>query len=230
MNNNQRFQLLWNKLLKGFYKRGINKNGGIQARFNLMKNQIEVAKNFGKIDLCIIGDSNAENLAVYSEMIKFSPIGLSINLAVSGTRADEWVDFFQTKNGLSIYKEIISSHILWNIGGNHILHKKMDILESSLKSLFELFPISFNCFVPPIWSKYLEYNQILIDTHQQVQLCNKYILEIWKDRAIDTFTPFMNWDRQEPFVLAHKDLVHFSELGNLVRVPLMILKIKSLHP
>ena len=224
MSANRKFQSAWNNFLKGFYKRKSNKNGaGLLMYVKRMHKQIDLAKDYGKIQLAILGDSNAENLASYQYMKKFDPIGVSINLAISGTRADQWLDFFlKTKDGERIYKEISKAKILWNIGGNNILQNKMEILKPSLLGLKKLFPFSYNCLVPPIWSRFMQFNQTQIELNHKVNLCNKYIKEIWQTRAIDTYTPFLNPNTNEPFILVHKDLVHFSKYGNSVRIPIIL--------
>jgi hypothetical protein len=217
---NRNFQLAWNQFYKKIIPHKKSKNPFDKVR--LIKAQLFLAKSFGDIKLCILGDSNAENLANYELMIKFDPIGLSVNLAIGGTRADHWIVFFESEPGQKVLQAIGKAKILWNIGGNHILQKRMDIMESSLSILHDLFPQSYNCLLPPIWSKYLQSLGTEIEINHQLQLCNQTIKTIWKEKTIDTYTPFLNWESNEPYVLAHKDLVHFSEFGNKTRIPVIL--------
>lgn len=227
MNKNRKFQLVWSGLVKNLYPK--SKSILLKDHFTRMKKQIELARSFGKIKLCILGDSNAENLSGFEYMSMFDPIGLSINLALSGTRADHWIDFFQSREGSEIKDSIQNCIVVWNIGGNHILQKRMDNMEESLTQLHTYFPESFNCLLPPIWSKFMHFLGPELEINHQLNLCNKAIFEIWKEKTIDTHTPFVNWEQNEPYVMVHKDLVHFSDIGNRIRIPIIIAKVYFKH-
>lgn len=223
MSANRQFQKAWNHLIKGLYVRKNRHKTGILAYSQRMQEQIQLAGSYGPIGLTIMGDSNAENLASYRYMKKFDRFGISLNLAVAGSRADEWLYFFaKTETGHQIYQKIHTTKILWNIGGNHILQNRMDNLESSLKGLKKLFPHSFNCLVPPIWTRFLQYSSQQIEWNHRIKLCNSYIQDIWQQRAIDTYSPFVNQNTGEPHILTHKDPVHFSKYGNAVRIPIIL--------
>ncbi|MCB1159216.1 MAG: SGNH/GDSL hydrolase family protein [Leptospiraceae bacterium] len=221
MDKNELFQLAWYKIFDSHQTR-FSKSPNLQIYYRTMLSQIKLAKRFGKVDLCILGDSNAHNLGTYENMRKFGKIGLSINLAIPGSRADHWLHFFHSENGKKVYSEIKDSKILWNIGGNHIIQKDMERLEIKLQKLFSLFSKSYNCLVPPIWSRHMHFLGPELEINQQIQICNTYIKKIWKTHAIDTYSIFLNWDKTEPFILTHKDLVHFSKIGDDIRIPIIL--------
>lgn len=91
---NRIFQFIWFYIFKGLFPRKKGVGTTLSDYADRMTDQIQLANAFGKIDFIILGDSNGENLATYSNMVQLGKsLGLGINIAIGGTRADSWVDF-----------------------------------------------------------------------------------------------------------------------------------------
>lgn len=228
------FQFIWHFMVKGFIKRKNGVGDNLKDYSERMIEQLKLALNFtDKIDFVIIGDSNGENLATYSNMVQLQKEigGIGVNIAIGGTRADTWNEFLRfSHKGIDIYR-FIDTHVkkvIFNIGGNHILQDKMDILEKEFISLYELFPESYNCLVPPIHIGLIAglkgINPQVIQ--ERVETCNNLIKHIWRNKAIDTYTPFLS-PSKEPYFFVLDDLVHFSDYADKkLRIPIIIDKVK----
>ena len=98
------FQFIWHFMVKGFIKRKNGVGDNLKDYSERMIEQLKLALNFtDKIDFVIIGDSNGENLATYSNMVQLQKEigGIGVNIAIGGTRADTWNEFlrFSHKGG-----------------------------------------------------------------------------------------------------------------------------------
>lgn len=228
---NRIFQFLWFYFFKGSVKRKSGNGSKLSDYSDRMNSQIKLAQKFGNIDLFIIGDSNAENLAKYSSMVQIGEqLGLCVNIAVGGTRADTWVDFFKKEeNGKQILHLIKSNNamVLFNIGGNHVLQNAMDLLPSNLEELSFLFPNSFNCLIPPIHSSLISsLNGVSVEEiANRIAYANSKIKNIWGSKAIDTYSLFVNpnTNGDPPYWFVHRDMVHFShKTDKMIRIPFIV--------
>lgn len=232
INKNFIFQSIW-KIQKGFYKRNKGNTLLLSDYSERMIAQVNLANKFNYKKLIVIGDSNGENLSTYSNMLQLGNglNSIGVNIAIGGTRADSWAHFFNHEiDGMLLYNDIkFFDYIIFNIGGNHILQDKMDILYESLNKLKEMFPNSYNCLVPPI-----HYNIIStlsskdeFDLRFKVSKANRMIKEIWQNRVIDTYSVFTD-EKENPYLLTHEDAVHFSDTTDRkIRIPLIIDTIKK---
>lgn len=187
--------------------------------------KVKLAKFFSGRKMLILGDSNAENLASYSDCLRFGKYlkSIVVNIAIGGTRADTWVEFFlNTKEGKELYEEVKNYDIiLFNIGGNNVLQNKMDVLEKSLKKLKELFLQSYNCTIPPLHYDLLSMpmNKPKDKIRQDVLKANELIRKVWKDKTIDLYNLFVDANGY-PYIFTHEDAVHFSQfVDEKIRIP-----------
>ena len=105
----------------------------------------------------------------------------------------------------------------------------MDLLKPSLITLHEWFPKSFNIEVPPIYSEVLAGFQGISfkEIESNIKLTNEVINDIWDERTIGLYDEFTDPstlgeeipDRPIMFLLG--DVVHFSDLGNNIRVKII---------
>lgn len=197
-----------------------------------MLSQLDWARFFGGPDMVILGDSNGENLAKAKSMRKFGKLGVSCNLAIGGMRADDWSGFLVNgQNGSIVRKKIDDSgaKVVFNVGGNNILQRKMDVVEESLKQLKKIFPESYNCLVPPIHVHGLESAgldaQVLM---ANVDRLNGMIRDIWQEKTIDFYSPFINRETGEAYLIVLQDAVHFSPPADeKIRIPSIIAAVKA---
>lgn len=231
---NRIFQFVWFNLIRPFIPRKTGEGARLLDYSERMTAQISASENFGKLDFAILGDSNAENLATYSDMVQLGKeLGLGVNIGIGGMRADSWLEFFLTAAGKEIFQKLSSdknTQIIWNIGGNHVLQNRMDILKISLKSLHDMFPGSYNCLIPPIHSGLISSLSGISqdEIKDRVLTCNWYIEEIWKEKAIDTYTPFVSPSPDgEAYFTVLQDAVHFSDMADRkFRIPIIINHVK----
>jgi len=225
------FQYTW-AIIKNFYK--VKNSLLLESYIPRMESQIKLAKLFSfvfrvPVALIVIGDSNAENLSAPKYMKRFGSFGIAINIAKGGTRADSWSNLFM--NNPEFYRLIVDTFpmVLFNIGGNHILQDRMDLLEPSLTYLKEKFPKSFNCEIPPIYSEVLAgldgKNAKVIE--QNIIKANEIILKVWAGRTISLYNQFLDPATlseeviDKPIMFALGDLVHFSDRGNKIRLDII---------
>ena len=207
-----------------FKNNGVN----IEAFSKRMMFKLKLAKLFGGPDLIIIGDSNGENLNDDKDNIQLGVLGIICNIARSGSTATDWNYFFmETELGKQMYKliESFNCDILLNIGGNHLLKGEMNTAARELAKLHSLLPSSWNCLVPPIHSDILEDLTFKPrgSIEAKVKKLNKIIKNEWKDKAIDLYSPFVDFDGVGPYIMVLQDVVHFSQLADeTIRIPLFI--------
>lgn len=202
------------------------------ARKKAKINQVQI---FGNPNFTFLGDSNGEKLDSRSAMVQLGDgLGLGINLSTAGMRGDFWLEYLTgTLTGKWIYEQLsrMKARTIWNIGGNHVLQNRMDNLESSLKGLKDLFPDSFNCLIPPIHAGLLETvgGMNAVEIRQRVTVANQTIKDIWKERTIDTYSPFLSPDPSgEPYFYVLQDFVHFSDFADKkFRIPIIVNAVKN---
>lgn len=232
---NRLFQYYWYTLVKPFIPRK-NGDGTLIEHYSArMKSKMSQSQTFGKPKYAVFGDSNGEKLDKRDSMIQLGDgLGLILNFAVSGMRGDSWLKFLtETADGKWLYDQLMKLKIIviWNIGGNHVLQNRMDNLQSSLVALKTLFPDSFNCLIPPIHAGLMETvgGMDAAQIRQRVMIANQTISDIWKEKAIDTYSPFLAPDASgEPYFFVLQDFVHFSDFADRkFRIPIIIKAVKN---
>ena len=219
---------------KVFYKNYTGDSTKLENHSNKMLKQIEAAMLFGNIDLFIIGDSNAANLNKLKPMLQLSQYGSVVNIGIGGTTSTDWNEFFKTANGRTIFNIIKAnnSKVVFNIGGNHVLQHSESDAPFGLQDLKNLFPESYNCLIPPIRYSLISgiLNRSPIELKQGIQKVNMIINNLWTNRVIDTYSPFVNYadkDNQESYLFVQKDGIHFSdEISKKIRIPIILNAIK----
>lgn len=144
------YQLFWRAFKSFFYKKTTmidfveDPYNGAEKIAKEILTQIEVAKYFGNVDLIFMGDSNCEFGNSFSEMIEWKKCGLTINIGKAGARFDQWYLILKSKTGQKVVEYINKNRIplFVNLGGNHVLQKKMDTLETDIVSFVSLFSTS----------------------------------------------------------------------------------------
>ena len=118
---NKLFQYAW-QLAKRLSTRKTGLGLNLADYKNRIIPQIKLARLFGKIDLIVLGDSNAENLNTIDNMIQLGQglSGVSINIGIGGTRVDQWVQFLESVDGIEVLQAIreFSPIVIVNIGGD----------------------------------------------------------------------------------------------------------------
>lgn len=221
---NKLFQYAW-QLAKRLSTRKTGSGLNLADYKNRIIPQIRLARLFGKIDLIVLGDSNAENLNTIDDMTQLGEglSGVSINVGIGGTRVDQWVQFLESVDGLEVLQAIreFKPIVIVNIGGNNALQQRMEGLGNWFDRLIGLLPNAYGCLCPPI---HLSYLQGVADTQKlkiNVATVNGEIARVFKTRCIDLYTPFLS-NGGEAYITVLQDAVHFSdEADRKVRIPFL---------
>jgi hypothetical protein len=198
---NKIFQFVWYIIIRQFYSEGEKLT--LEDRADRMIAQAKWARKFGAIHTVLIGDSNSEIFRQRKDMSRFPK--LAVSLGCAGFRADQWMEFLiNTEKGRELY-ELIKDipAIIWNIGGNNILHDLMDKLEPAIAGLKIKFPMAWFCLIPPV---HIEVKL------PEIKKANTIIKRIAKPLIIDLYTPFV-MENGKPIPGTHSDFIHFSEIS-----------------
>lgn len=212
---NKIFQAIW------FVRRGLipRKTGeGIPVKdySKRLFKQLELARFFGGPKLVLIGDSNSEAFSNEKDMKRFHCV--AVGLGIGGTRADQWVEWFESADGQRLKSLMGQATVVWNIGGNHVLQNRMDNAASSLKRLKQMFPDSWNIMIPPIHHSILKRAGVDPDrSRANVEEVNRIIEENWSPRVINLYKEFMGPNGEAfPGLLA--DPVHYGRQARKIIV------------
>jgi hypothetical protein len=217
---NRLFQIAWN-LLKQLIPRKKGDGSKLSHYKERIEAQIRLSQKFGGPDLVIIGDSNAENLTASKWMNQFSEFGLCINIAISGTRPDQWEEFLHYDLEHDLFDTLQKAKIiLFNLGGNVVLQgTSPQYALACLVKLRNTFSNSYNCLIPPVHYDILAKLTGDKNIEEKFKQMNSFIQAVWENKTIDTYTPFARDPRTVWFI--EGDLVHFNDLGNKLRIPII---------
>ncbi len=220
---NKLFQYAW-RVAKGFLPRKTGSGLNLADYKNRIIPQIKLARLFGKIDLIVLGDSNAENLNTVSNMVQLGEglFGVSVNIGIGGTRVDQWVQFLESVDGLDVMQAIreFSPIVIVNIGGNNALQNRMEGISNWFDRLIILLPISSGCLCPPIHASLLKDVTDVQKLKMRVATVNAEIMSSFQD-CIDLYTPFLS-SNGEAYITVLEDAVHFSdEADKNIRIPIL---------
>lgn len=177
--------------------------------------QFEIAERWvGGPDGVFIGDSNAESMAEWRDMIRFDSV--VINIAKSGAQLQQWIYFLlHSPKGLQILAKLQKPglKILTNLGGNDIIQNAFAGFPAAVKKWKELFPASWVVGIPPIDYVYMAQGLPFgpDKLKEQVLAANDCWREAYPQHFIDVFALFA--DRQgnvKKDVL--QDPVHYNQL------------------
>lgn len=221
---NKLFQYAW-QLAKRLSTRKTGSGLNLADYKNRIIPQIKLARMFGKIDLIVLGDSNAENLNTVDNMAQLGEglTGVSINIGIGGTRVDQWVQFLESVDGLEVMQAIRDYNpiVIVNIGGNNALQQRMEGLGNWFDRLIGLLPNAYGCLCPPIHLSYFEKITDVQKLKINVATVNGEIARVFKIRCIDLYTPFLS-NGGEAYITVLQDAVHFSDEANRkVRIPFL---------
>jgi len=190
---------------------------------NRMIWQLRLSRLFGNLDLVILGDSNGEELADYASMKLFPK--LSANIAIGGTRADHWAQFFTlSSQGIDIAKRIKDKKVVINIGGNHVIQNSMENLKESIQTLNKLFPKAYWINLPSVHASHISAltGRNLKHVSTDLRTVNEEIQAVAKDRLID-MRSYTGSTEYSPYFGVLKDSVHFADdFDRRVRIPLIL--------
>ena len=187
---NKIFQALW-YLIKGIVKRKEGSGLSVSDYSDRLFFQLKLARIFGSPELILIGDSNSEAFSNQDDMSQFDC--LAVGLGIGGTRADQWLTWFQSSEGRRMQEMFGEAKVVWNIGGNHVLQEVMGNAEDSLKGLKELFPESWNIVIPPIHHSILTLAGLDgEETQLNVEKINGMIRDVWSTKVIDLYNVFVS--------------------------------------
>lgn len=221
---NKLFQYAW-QLAKRLSTRKTGSGLNLADYKNRIVPQIKLARMFGKIDLIVLGDSNAENLNTVDNMVQLGEglSGVSVNVGIGGTRVDQWVQFLESVDGLEVMQAIkdFNPIVIVNIGGNNALQQRMEGLGNWFDRLIGLLPNAYGCLCPPIHLSYFEKITDVQKLKINVATVNGEIARVFKTRCIDLYTPFLS-NGGEAYITVLQDAVHFSdEADKKVRIPFL---------
>lgn len=189
--------------------------------------QLLLARLFGGPDLVLIGDSNSEAFSNEKDMARLSDAGVACGLGIGGTRGDQWVIFFRSRLGRLVMMLIGDAHVIWNIGGNHVLQKQMGSVSQAYADLRALFPSSRIILIPPIHYSILRTLGLPEDeTRENVRIVNQLAREEWgQGHCIDLYQTFLDHSTGEAYPLILADMVHYGPLAReiIVRVILAVI-------
>lgn len=215
------YQMIWFGILSQIYKRKITTNILVDnsKRFVIqLKFAKQISNLFNVKILVLMGDSNSEVFSNYRSAMGFKAI--AVTLGVGGTRPDTWSGFLNKYliDVVTIRQLLNDLDIIWNIGGNSALQGAMDIAYDSLQELFRMFPKSYNITIPPIHYSVLK--PITEDRAKSlegdVNTLNSYIIDLWKENAIDLGAFFKNPHTGEAWIGTLSDPVHYGNSGKIV--------------
>lgn len=226
---NKIFQYAW-QLAKRLSTRKTGTGLNLTDYKNRIIPQIRLARMMGKIDLIVLGDSNAENLNTISNMTQLGEglSGISVNIGIGGTRVDQWVQFLESVDGLEVMQAIREDKpiVIVNIGGNNALQSRIEGLANYFDRLIGLLPTAYGCLCPPIHLSYLAGVTDIQNLKISVSLVNAEINRVFKERTIDLYTPFFSNETGEAYITVLQDAVHFSDSADKnMRIPVLRLAV-----
>jgi hypothetical protein len=173
--------------------------------------QLKLARFFGRVAFVFAGDSNAAGFRPKRFMSAFRSI--ACNIAIEGTTADQWCEFFMSEEGKTVREAMGDAIVVWSIGGNHVIQKKMDIAAGALRTLHDLFPDSYNIVVPTLHYSLLGIVGVTEEEGRVgVAQVNAVIKNLWKQKAIDLVS-LIEQISGLPFSLLLRDPVHYGDVA-----------------
>lgn len=203
------FQSYWH----GFGKKGW---GTDLNPFNKWRRNITAyskAKYFGTLKKLFIGDSNCEALDNFKDSKNFN--ALTVVFGFGGTTPDDYVNFLRSKDGENFYTQLSIDKpiIVWNIGGNSVLQKRMNTCQENLRIIKNYFPDSYIINIPPIHVGVFEALNIQTngDLLTNIGTVNGYLNSIWGPKVIDFSSRILNPITGEAVYGLLQDPVHYAE-------------------
>lgn len=200
------FQLYWHSFGKKSWTNPLDKWRRNITAYNK-------AQYFGQIKKLFIGDSNCEALDNFKDSKGFN--ALTVVFGFGGTTPDDYVSFLRSKDGETFYTQtqIDKPVIVWNIGGNSILQKKMDTCLNNLRIIKQYFPDSYIVNIPPVHAWILE--EVGFDKKENlinnIQKVNGFLNQLWGDKVIDLSSRILNPATGEALFGTLQDPVHYAE-------------------
>lgn len=194
---------------------------GIMHEYKRMMFYMAIARLLGGPRIILIGDSNSEILRQRGAMSLFDDI--AVNLGVGGTVAEDWFKFFAvTREGQRLKKMMGGARVIWNIGGNYCLRHMMDTMTIGMRSLWQLFPLSWNCTIPPVHDDIIEamFGVPAWQIRENMGRINDVIHATWGPRVYDLYDLFHDHHEDCVYWWALRDIVHYSKyaVGIIVRL------------
>lgn len=203
---NKIFQWLWYKVFIHFTK--VDKNLAVFGRHNKFMAMIKLSKLFGGATSVMFGDSEISAFDSFAVMKEYNTIVL--NFGVPGTVASDWIEYLAQHP--EMYGYINSLKQVVSIGGNNSLRGLMPSAKRSMELFWTFFKRSYIIIIPPVF----EYILGLIGKSEEVwkveiEAIRQLQRDIWKDRIVDCYTPFVDPKTDLPLPGVLKDIVHFSQ-------------------
>lgn len=188
--------------------------------------KLNIARFFGPIGLLIIGDSRAFSLNKFYKLLRFSnQFGITVCLSVKDSKIDEWNSYLSNPNGqkILIQADEDDTEIVFMLCGSNILKRKINGIAISLSILKTLVPDCFFCLIPPMDKSFLSRvyeHKYLLDT---IEILNTQILNLFKNKTIDTSSHFSNWkEDKEWFSIKQDDFFYSNYADDGYRIPIII--------
>jgi len=170
------------------------------------------ARSFGIPQAVYIGDSNAEFTDNFEDSTEYNR--LSVVFGFSGTTPDDYVNFLRSKEGIEFQDMLIKDDciIVFSIGGNSVLQRKMDSCRRNLQILHTFFPKSYVVNIPPIHAGIIGgvSEQKPETLHANIRQVNQWLSDIWKERCIDLASVLLNPFTGEAVYGTLQDPVHYG--------------------
>jgi len=172
----------------------------------------DTASKFGTVQAVYIGDSNAEFTDNFEDSSEYER--LSVVFGFAGTTPDDYVNFLRSKEGISFQDRLVKDNpvMVFSIGGNSVLQRKMDTCRQNLQIIHTFFPKSYVVNIPPIHAGVLGAvsDQRPETLHANIRQVNQWLSEIWGSRCIDLASVLLNPFTGEAVYGTLQDPVHYG--------------------
>ena len=146
--------------------------------------------------------------------------GLGINIAVSNTRFDHWVDFLNSDGGRPVLKllqdimETPEGDVACNLGGKHVIQDMMKYMEPSSNKMQALLPEAWYATLPPLGGPLSMFTG-------DVRRANKIIRNMAGSKTVDLYAPFAD-SNGVPLLGLQSDFVHYSPAAQDIIFPFLV--------
>ncbi|MCB1305244.1 MAG: hypothetical protein KDK37_13235 [Leptospiraceae bacterium] len=123
---------------------------------------------------------------------------------------DQWSAFFATKIGRIVLSLIASAATFVNCGGNNVLHRSVDLVEPSAKTVKSLLPHSWIILIPPLHLEFFSIWMLPETLQKDINKVNANLKQVWNPRVINP-TDLVDKDADgHPDFGSLKDPIHYS--------------------
>lgn len=182
--------------------------------------QARLANLFGGPDCVLYGNSNIEFQNAYKYMSQYPMVTLNCGLA-GATGTDLW-EYLDRRDGHELraimHKKKKPLEIV-NAFGNHVLKRKMHLVDSAIIRVKSILTDSWCFGIPPIHSSIIEAQAKMMgikltkkEIDADVKLLNAKLKAAWGNKFIDVFSLLVDHRTGEAFPGLLEDAVHYADV------------------